>query len=443
MDLGFKGKVGPQANQKIADLVRLPADFMVRSPFSVAQARLLWSKDGEKSFTGDLSVQNGPAVSLDVAKMPDSIAIKKLVIKDDVSDASLSLDIRKKQFGLDFKGSLSNRSLDRLLVRNQLLTGGIKGDFKSIIAMDRPMCSTANGTLKISGLEYGFGLDAPVRIDNAILLARGNRLSVKSASVNWQNNPLTLSGIIDFSEEAFQLNMDVVAESLDWEKLKFSKKDKPDAPQKENGKASGESDHDRGKSASAKPSRATLVQAVGTCAPGAEEQPLRPSFLGIPLRGTLQVKAASFTMKDYTWKPMNAVVSFRPDDVDIELKNAVLCGLATPGTINISEKGVRLDLAPAGLNGNLEYLLTCLNKKDLVDGTFNFSGTLIAGPAPAEHLVESLRGEFDFTAKKGRIFRFDMLSKIFALLNFTEIYHGQLPDLMSKGCAYDTIKASG
>ena len=36
-----------------------------------------------------------------------------------------------------------------------------------------------------------------------------------------------------------------------------------------------------------------------------------------------------------------------------------------------------------------------------------------------------------------------MLAKIFALLNVTEIYRGEVPDLMGKGFAYNSIAAKG
>ena len=44
-------------------------------------------------------------------------------------------------------------------------------------------------------------------------------------------------------------------------------------------------------------------------------------------------------------------------------------------------------------------------------------------------------------ARDGRVYRSTVLSKIFALLNVTEIYRGKLPDLVQEGCAYDSLKA--
>jgi len=45
------------------------------------------------------------------------------------------------------------------------------------------------------------------------------------------------------------------------------------------------------------------------------------------------------------------------------------------------------------------------------------------------------------SADKGRIYRFGLLAKILALLNVTEIYRGEVPDLAGEGFAYNSMSA--
>jgi hypothetical protein len=47
-----------------------------------------------------------------------------------------------------------------------------------------------------------------------------------------------------------------------------------------------------------------------------------------------------------------------------------------------------------------------------------------------------------FSAREGRIYRFGLLAKILSILNVTEIYRGEVPDLTGKGFAYRSMKAN-
>ena len=51
----------------------------------------------------------------------------------------------------------------------------------------------------------------------------------------------------------------------------------------------------------------------------------------------------------------------------------------------------------------------------------------------------SLSGNLEFNAQEGRIYRLGLLAKIFSILNLTEVYKGQLPDLVGEGFAYNTM----
>jgi hypothetical protein len=53
-----------------------------------------------------------------------------------------------------------------------------------------------------------------------------------------------------------------------------------------------------------------------------------------------------------------------------------------------------------------------------------------------------LSGNVKFSAEEGRIYRFGLLAKILAILNVTEIYRGEVPDLTGEGFAYHSMSAS-
>ena len=72
-------------------------------------------------------------------------------------------------------------------------------------------------------------------------------------------------------------------------------------------------------------------------------------------------------------------------------------------------------------------------------GGFDLTGT-VHGEGEGEKPVQFLRGSMELTARKGRIYRFNLLSKIFSFVNVTGIVRGSLPDFRDKGFAYDSIK---
>jgi uncharacterized protein YhdP len=73
-----------------------------------------------------------------------------------------------------------------------------------------------------------------------------------------------------------------------------------------------------------------------------------------------------------------------------------------------------------------------------MDGNMNLSSQLAAAGLP---LAQTLTGSFDLTLGQGRIQRFNLLAKVLAVVNITEIVVGQLPDLVNQGMAYTQIQA--
>ena len=140
---------------------------------------------------------------------------------------------------------------------------------------------------------------------------------------------------------------------------------------------------------------------------------------------------------------MHADISFNETDSLIVVKKADLCGIQFPGILKVSADEFELYFNPVAETQNLEPAIACLSaKKNLADGSFNLEGELMSKARPAA-FPKSLTGNLQFTAAQGRIYRFGMLAKIFALLNVTEIYRGEVPDLTGKGFAYNSMAING
>jgi hypothetical protein len=171
VDLALQGNVGPEATQWVSNAIRLPHELRVRTPFSISKGHLLWDKNAETLFSGNVALKDGPHVSIDIAWNPEELLINNVLIQDDQSRASLALNLKKKEFDLNFSGNLNKETLDQLLTRNQFLSGWIKGDFRAHILIDQPMKSTAQGKLQGEDLGSLGKLKVPLKIERISLSA--------------------------------------------------------------------------------------------------------------------------------------------------------------------------------------------------------------------------------------------------------------------------------
>jgi len=402
-DFTLQGNVGPKAVQWASNMMGIPPEFRVRAPLSISRAQGAWKKDGSISFVADIGVRDGPKVSIDMLLNPEELTIKKLLIQDKESRASLAVTLREREMHLDFKGNLDKTTLDGLLAKNHILTGRIQGDLRTQIFLDHPMRSTAQGRLQGVGLGNPLELKVPLAIESISLNAKKNKLRVESALVTWGDSHLDLRGDMEFSEKEFLFDMNLSANGLEWEKIEG-------LLEAENGERS-------------------LEPKEGLRVP--------------PLRGKLGVRLGYFRYGKFTWRPLRAEVSLGQETVKVTVTEANVCGISTPGVVEVAPQDLSLDFKPTCTGQEPGSVLACLLGTDpQMTGNLDLAGEIM-GRAKQEDIIESLRGNFDFLARKGRIYRSNILLKILAVVNVTEIFRGKYPDLGREGFAYDsfTVKA--
>ncbi len=398
-DLALNGLMASEAIEWVSDRVDLSQEFRVRGPVSLSNARFTWLRDRRTRFSAGILQNGGPRVDLNVRWQPDELNIASLKVKDRVSEGVFSVVRKGGGIDLTFEGALSGSTLDQLLIRNTLLSGSMRGGFQTTILPDEPMRSTAKGAVEVTGLKMVWKTAFPVEIKQGSLQAEGSRLSVQSALLSLEGSDLNLKGAIDFSPEGYVLDMDLAANQLVWEKLKELRE--------------------------------------------REFERLENKGDGRALKGALRVRSDHLYWGVYHFAPVELTVDIRPEGATFDFSRASICGISCPGRIEVSPQGVQLETQLTAQDMELDESILCLwDKGGLIDGKFQLQGALSAGGAD-DDLVSSLRGKFDFQAKDGRILPIGFIGKVFSVLNITEIYRGQIPDLTNKGCAYDLITAAG
>jgi hypothetical protein len=157
------------------------------------------------------------------------------------------------------------------------------------------------------------------------------------------------------------------------------------------------------------------------------------------LIGNLQFRADTFSYEGYAASPLAAEIRFEPDETIISINRAVVCNISIQGQLKVNAQTMEVSLVPAAVNQMLAPTLSCLtDQKNLARGTFDFSGHLRSKGRPDE-FPRSILGEMAFSAEGGRIYQFGLLAKILSILNVTEIYRGEIPDLVGEGFAYHSM----
>ncbi|KPK21105.1 MAG: hypothetical protein AMK69_22590, partial [Nitrospira bacterium SG8_3] len=109
-DITLQGHLGPEATRWVSELIGLPPEISIRPPVSISKAHLVWDKASEASFVGNLVVNNGPKVFIDLLQTPKELTIRNFRVQDEISDFSSSLRLKEIEISLTFTGKLTEKT---------------------------------------------------------------------------------------------------------------------------------------------------------------------------------------------------------------------------------------------------------------------------------------------------------------------------------------------
>jgi hypothetical protein len=229
----------------------------------------------------------------------------------------------------------------------------------------------------------------------------GKRITFDPTKLTWGNSRLTFNGDLVSYEKDILLNSSLSADGIEWTQinrlLDYFK----------NGNANGDQTAKDGH-----------------------------------VLGTLKVITDKFIYDSYSVEPLRAQISFKPETVTVTIEQASVCNIDLRGLLDVYEQTLEIYLVPSAVDQNLAPALACFTEqKEMTTGTFNLTGEFRSKGNP-ETFGQSLGGHMAFSAKEGRIYRLGLLAKILSILNVTEIYRGEVPDLTGQGFAYRSMTAN-
>jgi len=404
VDMTFEGEIGPDVTRWVEDAFFRSPLFRLKPPISVSTAHLTWSNQQQTTFSGDLSVKKDIKITTNFSVNPEKLTIEKLIIQDQVSNASIKLGQKNRIMDVLFVGSLQKETLDNIIEKNEFLKGQMKGDLYAHVLLDQPFNSTLKGELAAKNLVFPRETKPPLIINDLSLTTKKDVLQVESARLALGDNTFDLKGNVTLSAPAPNLNMDLYADSLNLDQLKLdlSKNTKKNDDQ------------------------------------------TAEKLYAYPVRGMIKAKIKHLTYNSLTWEPFEADIRFNDRAAGVSITDANVCGITTLGVLEITPQEVTIDLKPSAQNQELTPSIKCLSDKSAkIVGEFNLEGNIKA-KGTAQTLMQNINGDLKFYTSKGRFHAgrsFRILIKIFSILNVTEIFKGKLSNPETDGFAFNSIHA--
>ena len=118
------------------------------------------------------------------------------------------------------------------------------------------------------------------------------------------------------------------------------------------------------------------------------------------------------------------------------------------GWVKPTENGIRIEIKPRVSNMEARAFIRALFEKGeeervMITGRVHIDKVELRGEGENfGRMKESLNGGLRFEMENGVVERFNILSKIFSILNVSQLLKGRLPDLKTKGLPYHQIRAN-
>jgi len=168
-----------------------------------------------------------------------------------------------------------------------------------------------------------------------------------------------------------------------------------------------------------------------------------PQSQGVDVKLTLNVEAGNFGK--LTFSKLNASVQQEKGTLYLQNLTAGFQGgrLTAKGRIAPGgQQGDRYDLTLDITRADAEKLFAALDVSREVTGSLTLHGDLTARGNTLLDIKKSALGNIRLNMNNGKLRKFSILSKVFSILNVSQLLKFKLPDMTSDGMPYSSIKGS-
>ncbi|HLB15826.1 MAG TPA: AsmA-like C-terminal region-containing protein [Burkholderiales bacterium] len=390
------GSAGQQALDWVRARWQVPPKAMPRAPLSLAGGRLQWPADapGSLAAQGTVGLAEKVDAEFDLTWRPGDLDLRRLSLKDADSDATIALKWAAARADLAFRGTLDNRTVERLLAPPPEVQGSLRGDFRASIDLRAPRRSTATGSLEGEGLDVFERWDLPVLIDRVRVEVAGDAVRIRDTVLRVAGERLAVSGSVERKPETFAIDAQVSAERVD------------------------------------------VARLVGGFR--GDRRPTGAAW-DLPVEGRVAIAAKAVVYDERVFQPVVATVSLAPNRVVAEVTDARHCGVALTLKADLAPRSAALTGRGHARDQGVEQATECLTRENhALTGRFDLDLELAASGAH-EALLRTARGRLRFVARDGRIQRAPAITRILFLNNVAALLRTGPKELMAGGLEYREV----
>lgn len=400
---------------------KIPPGFEPKAPIRVAAPKFALRAKRSLELQASARFDSGPALGIDFGWSPSGIDVRRLAIKDRLSDASLALRTKGKVLEGRYAGKLDMRTVAAMLKSGAAPGGAMNGDFRFVFDRAQPRRTTAEGALDGEALDLTWLAGKPAKIVKIALAADGNSVRIGEASVEYAGQRASLRGVLKRGEKGPVIDAEIESPGVLVDALLPKKPEKP-APAKPKPEA-----------------KAPAAAAEKTQKPKDKGLELWP----LPVTGRIALKAGFVQSGHLKVEPVAAVLTMEEQRAHLELAEGQLCGLALPFTLDATPKGFVAAAKISAKKQPVEQTVKCFSaEKVLLTGTLDLNADL-RSEGKVEDLVKNLKGNVNADLRNGQVMKFALIGNILSMKNVVALAQQGGPKLAAEGFPFRQLRASG
>jgi hypothetical protein len=410
LDASVNGNAGLALPEWLHARAGLPESLRLRGAVTLSGVNAAWQSNGAVRARGNVTVTGGPVVGFTIARTLSRIDLTELTIRDEASDATVSGSLEGSRFDARFKGRLAGTSIAQVFADPPVALAELHGDLQLSGDWKNPGHGTGSGFLRGSDIRLPVRVPDPLNVEVLWVEAKDSLLTIKAATLAAGSNRVSFSGSVERSRGRFRVDADLHADLI------------------------------------------TLPVPAPAAAPApppdpeasvAEDRRSLRLLDDLPLSGEVRFDIRRLRRGSTEIAPLVGSAALETGHLDLRVRKASLCSIDLEGSAVATSTTMDLKVAARTRGARLEHSVDCLTDQRLaVTGALDLDVELAARGEPGT-LLDRLQGRFSAVSRDGRIEKFEALSRIFDLLNVTEVVHGTLPDLKQKGMAYRSVRVAG
>jgi hypothetical protein len=371
LDLAFaRTTLGPRGLERLEEELGIGSAARLQGPLTLERARIRWPLPAPWSLEASAaaSFRSGGRAELELVSRPGQVNVRRLVLKDQDSDARIVVDWQTDRAVVGYHGVLAARSIARMFATPIAASGTLRGDFDATLDFRQPALSRANGKIEGADVVLPGTFDAPLAIGRLTVDADGERLRVRDTVLRFGDDPLRIDGIIARANGHLELDATVEAEGVNAEQW-LAKLD------------------------------------------GARGSATAPPWWR-SLYGRIALRARHVDLGAYRMEPFVASLLLGENRVSAEVTDGSICGIAVPLTLTANAGALQLNGRATAKALPLATAATCLSKGRLsASGTVDVSAEFSSSGSPSS-LIASSKGSGKLRARDGRIGGVNALSRV-------------------------------